>query len=197
MFDELTIESKKTASALGHPRSRQIVLELVSGARSLQELAGATGLSLSLLHYHVKRMQRFGLIQVVRKEKRAGRAVSRYRAVARRFLVPADLALHAGGSALLRELRAGLDRERASGGNGGVVYFVDPTGAPKMLRLPIETKRGAFEAWFTLFLTSQDIKALSSDLRAVFGRYSQLSGTAAHPVIGYCAFAPRRGSASR
>lgn len=196
MVDELTIESKKTASAFGQPRSRQLVLELVSGARSLQELADATGLSLSLLHYHVKRLQRFGLIRVVRKDKRAGRAVCRYRAVARRFLIPADLAPHTGDAALLRELRAALDRERASSGNAGVIYFVDPAGAPRMLRLPNETKRRAFEAWFTLFLTPQDIKALSSDLRTIFGRYSERRGAGAHAAIAYCAFA-QRGSAAR
>jgi DNA-binding transcriptional ArsR family regulator len=191
VIDTLTIDSKKAAAALEHPRSRHIILALVARARSLQELADATGLSLSLLHYHVKRLQSFGLIRVVRKEKRAGRSVNRYRAVARRFLLPGDLATRAGGAALLRELHAGLDRERASGDNAGVIYFVDAAGVPKMVRLPIETKRTAFEVWFTLFLTPHDVKALSSELRAIFGRYSQRSGTPAQAVIGYCAFAPR------
>jgi DNA-binding transcriptional ArsR family regulator len=191
VIDTLTIESKKAAAALEHPRSRQIILDMVPGARSLQELADATGLSLSLLHYHVKRLQRFGLIRVVRKDKRAGRSVNRYRAVARRFLVPGDLATHGGGAALLRELRAGLDRARARGDNADVVYFVDAAGVPRMLRRPLETKRSAFEVWFALFLTPHDIKALSGELRAMFGRYSQRSSTAAQPVIGYCAFAPR------
>ena len=157
----------------------------------MQELADVTGLSLSLLHYHVKRLQRVQLIQIVRRDKRAGRSVNRYRAVARRFVVPGDLATQAGGAALLRELRAGLDRERASGDNADVVYFVDGARAPRMVRLPSDTQTSAFEAWFTLFLTPRDIKALRGELRTIVRRYSQRRGSRTQPVIGYCAFAPR------
>jgi DNA-binding transcriptional ArsR family regulator len=191
VIDTLTIESKQAAAALERPRSRQIVLEMVTGARSLQELADATGLSLSLLHYHVKRLQRFGLIRVVRQDKRAGRSVNRYRAVARRFLVPGDLARHGGGAPLLLELRAALDRKRASGDNAGVVYFVDAAAGPRMVRLPVETKTSAFEAWFTMSLTPHEVTALRGELRAIFGRYSQRRSTGAQSMIGYCAFAPR------
>jgi DNA-binding transcriptional ArsR family regulator len=191
VIDTLTIAVKQTAAALEHPRSRQIVLALVPETRSLQELAIATGLSLSLLHYHVQRLQRFGLIRVARRDKRAGRSVNRYRAVARRFLVPGHLATQAGGAALARALRAGLDQESARGEGAGVVYCVDAAGAPKMTRLPMARTRTAFEVWVTLFLTPHDANTLSHELRAIFGRYSQRRGTAAGAVLGYCAFAPR------
>jgi DNA-binding transcriptional ArsR family regulator len=191
VIETLKIDSKKAASALEHPRSRQIVLEVVAGARSLQELADVTGLSLSLLHYHVKRLQRFGLIRVARKEKRAGRPVNRYRAVARRFVVPAYLTTHAADAALLRQLRAGLDRGRAIGASAGVAFFVDAAGVPRMTRLPMETRKSAFELWVTICLTPHDVKELSGQLRALFARYSQPNRDATQTMIGYCAFAPR------
>src|SRR5690348_3764855 len=103
MIETLTVDSRRVAAALEHPRSRQIILEMVATERSLQELANATGLSLSLLHYHVQRLLTFGLIRVVRKEKRAGRSVNRYRAVARRFLVIGSVTTRAGATALMRE----------------------------------------------------------------------------------------------
>jgi DNA-binding transcriptional ArsR family regulator len=196
VINTLKIESKQVASALEHPRSRQIVLEVVAGARSLQELADVTGLSLSLLHYHVKRLQRFGLIRVSRTDKRAGRPVNRYRAVARRFLVPEYLTTRARDAKLGRELRAGLDRERATEDSAGVAYFVDTTGLPRMTRLPTATERSAFEVWVTAFLSPHDVKELCGEIRALFGRYSQRHPHATQPTIGYCAFAPRI-SASR
>jgi DNA-binding transcriptional ArsR family regulator len=191
VIDTLKIESKKVASAFAHPRSRQIVLEVVTGARSLQELADVTGLSLSLLHYHVKRLQRFGLIRVSRTDKRAGRSVKRYRAVAHRFLVPECLTTHARDAALERELRAGLDRERVNGAPGGVAYFVDAAGVPRMTRLPMATERRAFEVWVAMYLSAHDVEELCGELRGLFRRYSQRNRHATQPTIGYCAFAPR------
>ncbi len=192
MLDTLQIDSMKAAAMLEHPRSRQILLGVVQDARSLQELADLTGLSLSLLHYHVKRLQKFGLIWVARKDRRSGRPVKRYRAVARRFLVPGHLASRAGTAELGRKLLAGLERERARGISGGVAYFVDSDGVPRMVRLPMETERNAFEIWVTVFLTRQDVKELGRELRALFARYAQRNRNSARPTIGYCAFAPDR-----
>jgi len=190
VLDTFQIESIKAAAMLEHPRSRQILLGVVQDARSLQELADVTGLSLSLLHYHVKRLQQFGLIWVERKDRRSGRPVKRYRAVARRFLVPTRFASRNGTAELGRKLRAGLDREQARGGGGGVAYFVDSGGIPRMMRVPMEGERNAFEIWVTVFLTRQEMKDLSGELRALFARYAQPNRNSARPTIGYCAFAP-------
>lgn len=197
MLDTLTIRSQAAAAALEHPRVRQIVLEVVADERSLQDLADATGLSLSLLHYHVTRLRRLGLVKVVRHDRRAGRAVKRYRAVARRFLVPAHLAKDTRSEALARELRAGLERDLATRDAAGVVYFVDASGGHRMQRLLTETNNCAFEAWITLFLTPHDTGEFSHAIRTLCARYSQQSGIDAQPVIAYCAFAPRASGSRR
>jgi len=196
MIDTLRIYSKSAAAALDRPRSRQIVLELVAAEQSLQELAKATGVSLSLLHYHVTRLRRLGLVGIARQHRRAGRPVTRYRAVARRFLVPAQIAKDLHGDALARELRGGLDRERAIHNDAAVAYFVDAAGAHRMRRLFTHKRTAAFEIWMTLFLASDDAEELASALRSLFASYSHRSRPGTRPVLAYCAFAPRAISGS-
>jgi DNA-binding transcriptional ArsR family regulator len=191
MIETLRIVSRNAAAALNHARARQIVLELVANELSLQELANATGLSLSLLHYHVTRLRALGLVRIAKKDRRPGRSVNRYRAVARRFVVPAQLAKDSHGDALARELRAGLDRERATGNAAGVAYFVDATGVHRMRRLLSQGQNSAFEVWFRLFLSSHDGEQLANDIRALFTRYSQRRDARGRPVLAYCAFAAR------
>lgn len=197
MIDTLKIHAHAAAAALEHPRSRQIVLNVITEERSLQDLADATGLSLSLLHYHVTRLRTLGLVKMVRQDRRAGRAVKRYRAVARRFWVPAHLTKDTRGEALARELRAGLEKDRATHEAAGVVYFVDASGMHRMQRHLTDTNNCAFEAWIRLLLTPHDAEELSRAIRALFARYSQKGGIDAQPVIAYCAFAQRASGSRR
>ena len=191
MHETLKIQSAPAAAALEHPTSRRILLELVAQERSLQELARATGLTLSLLHHHVGRLLALGLIEITREERRAGRPVKRYRAVARAFFVPASLGTHGAAAALARELRAGLDRERARRDDAGAAYFVDDAGAPRMRRVRGRGGQGAFEAWVTLSLTPADAENLGDEIRALFARYAHRGGGAARSILAYCAFAER------
>lgn len=196
VIEMLKIDSRQAAAALEHPRSRQIVLEVVAEERSLQQLADATGLSLSLLHYHVTRLRRLGLVKITRKDRRAGRHVKRYRAMARRFLVPSRLATDAHADALARELRAGLETDRAACDETGVVYWIDAAGRHRMSRLPMERRSCAFEVWVTLFLTRRDAERLGRDIRSLLARYSRRPRRGARPVIAYSAFAPRAHASS-
>jgi DNA-binding transcriptional ArsR family regulator len=190
MNEVLRIETARAAAALEHRQSRRIVLDLAASERSLQELARATGLSLGLLHYHVGRLRALGLVEIAREERRAGRPVKRYRAAAKRFFVPAGLA--SDDRALERELRAGLDRDRARRDDSGVAYFVDDKGAHRMRRIQGSAKTRASESWIRLSLTHQEAEDLGADLRALFARYARPAGRAgALPVIAYCAFAER------
>lgn len=191
MHETLKIQSARAAAALEHPTSRRIVLELVAKEQSSRDLARATGLTLSLLHYHVGRLLALGLIEITREERRAGRPVKRYRAVARTFFMLASLGTHGAAAALARELRAGLDRERMRRDDAGAVYFVDDAGAHRMRRVRGRGRRGAFEAWVTLSLTARDAETLGDEIRALFARYAKRGGGAPRPTLAYCAFAER------
>ena len=196
MHETLNIQSTPAAAALEHPTSRRIVLELVAKEQSSRDLARATGLTLSLLHYHVGRLLALGLIEITREERRPGRPVKRYRAVARTFFVPASLGTLGAAAALARELRAGLDRERARRDDAGAAYFVDDSGAHRMRRVHGRGRQGAFEAWVTLSLTPRDAETLSDEIRGLFARYADRGGRAARPTLAYCAFAERAATAT-
>ncbi len=191
MNETLKIQSTRAAAAFEHPTSRRIVLELVAKEQSLRELARATGLSLSLLHYHVGRLRALGLIEIAREERRPGRPVKRYRAAARTFFVPAGLEARGAGEALARELAAALQRDRIRSDDAGAAYFVDDAGAPRMRRVRGRGGQGAFEAWVTLSLTPRDAEDLGDEIRALFARYANRGGGAAHRILAYCAFAER------
>ncbi len=192
MNETLTIDSARAAAAFEHPQSRRILLQLVAGERSLQDLARNTGLSLSLLHYHVGRLRSLGLVRIAKVERRSGRPVKRYRVVAASFFVPAGLATNRAGEALARELRAGLEGDRARRDDAGVAYSVDDSGGPRMSRVRGRYQQRAFEAWITLALTSQEAEELAAAVRALFARYSRRGGGGARPVLAYCAFAETR-----
>jgi DNA-binding transcriptional ArsR family regulator len=191
MNDTLKIGSTRAAAVFAHPRSRHIVLELAAEEQSLGDLARATGLSLSLLHYHVGRLRDLRLVDVAREERRAGRPVKRYRAVARTFFVPAGLEARGADDALASELRAALQRDQARSDVTGVAYFVDDAGAHKMRHVGGRGGQGAFEAWVTLSLTPRDAESLGDEIRALFARYANRHGAAARPILAYCAFAER------
>ena len=191
MIETLKIDSPRAAAAFAHPQSRRIVLALIAEPRSLRELEEETGLSLSLLHYHVGRLCALGLIAVVGEDRRAGRPVKRYRATAKRFFVPAALASGDAGEALGRELRAGLERDRARRDDAGVEYFLDPEGRPRMSRVRGEAEAHAFELWLTLSLTTGEARSLAEEVRAVFDRYAGRTSPGARPVLAYWALAQR------
>ena len=62
----------------------------VGGECTVKEAAVQTRVPLNLMHYHVMKFLELGLLEVTRFEKRRGRAVKHYRAVADGFFVPYD-----------------------------------------------------------------------------------------------------------
>jgi DNA-binding transcriptional ArsR family regulator len=191
--DTFRVESPRAIAMFSRARSRRILLELVARDHSLAELASATGLSLSLLHYHVNRMRALGLVEVTAVGERSGRAVKRYRAVARAFLVPSHLAANSGETALAHELRAGLERDRALQAEAGVTYFVDPDGKHRMTRSSGAPNPRSFEVWAALSLSRSQAEALARDVRSLFATYADAPASAAPRTIAYCAFTERTG----
>jgi DNA-binding transcriptional ArsR family regulator len=191
--ETLKVNSRRAAAIFSRARSRRILLELVAKEQSLGELASATALSLSLLHYHVSRMRALGLVEVTAVGERSGRAVKRYRAVSRAFLVPSRLAADSGDTALARELQVGLERDRALQADAGVTYFVDRDGKHRMRRSYDDPNPRSFEVWAALSLSRSQAEALARDVRSLFARYANAPASASSPTIAYCAFTKRRG----
>ena len=188
MEERFDIATAAAAAAFASARSRAVLLALAAGERSLKQLAGTTGLKLNLLHYHVARLRALGLIEIVRSERRPGRPVKIYRAVARAFFVPARLAGGEVGEKLSAELRERLALARARGGGEGTLYSVGEDGGPRMRRLGGDEPAEGVEIWSLLDLSRSEAAALAAEMRALLGRYRGRSG---RPHLVHAALAPK------
>ncbi|OYX38889.1 MULTISPECIES: winged helix-turn-helix domain-containing protein [unclassified Sphingomonas] len=187
MLDELTIHDPAAAAAMTEPRLHGIVLALVDREQGAVELARQAQMSLSLIGHHLRRLIAFGLIVETRREPRAGRAVARYRAVARSYFVPVELSPRLSGDRLADELRAALDRTRIRSILGTRYSF---ESGPRM-RLVLDTPTpGTSELWLRLHLTPDDAAAFAVDVRALFERYRVRDGGAGPRYILHGAIAP-------
>lgn len=188
MDERFDIRTAAAAAAFANARSRAVLLALAGEERSLRQLAGTTGLRLNLLHYHVTRLQALRLIEVVRSEKRPGRPVKYYRAVARAFFVPARLIGGEVGDKLSAELRERLASARACSGEG-TLYFVGDDGGPRMRRIGSDEPAEGAELWSLLDLTRTDAAALAAEMKALLGRYR--GRAAGRPYIVHAALVPK------
>jgi hypothetical protein len=190
MNERFDIGTPAAAAAFASARSRHVLLALAWKEQSLRQLAGTTGLRLNLLHYHVTRLQTLGLIETVRTEKRPGRPVKIYRAVASAFFVPAHLAAGDVGEKLSAELRERLAAARARSGEG-TLYFAGDDGGPRMRRVGGDEPGEGVELWSLLDLSRADAAALAAEMRALIGRYRGPGRGAGRPYIVHAALAPQ------
>ena len=170
MPEVLTIGDPAAAAALALPRSRAILFALVREGASVQILSARLALSLSLVHYHVRKLCRLGLVRVERTEPRAGRPVAIYRAVADCFLVRAELAHVSPSGALHAELDAYLERDAARRPPAAILYEVGEDGVPRMRRVR-SGGSAAGEWWARLRLNDAEATSLAEEVRGVLGRY--------------------------
>jgi predicted ArsR family transcriptional regulator len=184
MFDRSYVVDLRAAASFSKPRQRRLVLEMAGRERSLKQLAEATGMPLNLLHSHIGRLLDLGLVRVVRRERRHGRPVKIYRAVAEAFFVPAHVARPS--VQLASELRRLLDREEGR----GVYYYYDERRGPTMERGPAAGGRSA-ELWRVLKLTEVQARELGRDLAALFARYERAAGRRGRQYLCYAALARR------
>lgn len=184
--DAFTVRSEKAAAVFADQR-RHLVFELARGARALKELADATGMSLPLLTYHVRRLVALGLVREQRKAPHAGKHVRRYRAVAAAFFVPAALA-PPPDEHLSAELSAALAEARQGDADGGVCYFLDQ-GRPVMRRVAARKGPPALDLWRMAMLSEADARDLAAELEKLLARFG--GGTRGKPYLIRAALAPR------
>jgi DNA-binding transcriptional ArsR family regulator len=191
MKQTMQVTNAKAAAALSNVRQRSLVLQLVGRERSLQELAGLSRMSLSLLHYHVGRLRRLGLIAIANHKPRPGRSIKYYRATARAFFVPTHLVSRMPEEQLSVELRDRLERGRRAGDNDGILFSVDERGSPRMQKLQGKTELPYAEYWLNMKLSNADAQALANDMKSVFRRYQQRTTSRGRDYIAHCALAPK------
>ncbi|SMB83947.1 helix-turn-helix domain-containing protein [Deinococcus hopiensis] len=83
-----TVESVRAATFLADPEQRRFIEPFLGRECTVQRAAVELRVTPNSVLYRVRRMVSLGLVEVVREEARAGRAVRIYRSVADRFFVP-------------------------------------------------------------------------------------------------------------
>lgn len=164
--------------------------------RSLSELRQQLGLPFSKLHYHVARLLAAKLLAVSRIQKRAGRPVRFYRAVAERFVVAQESLPALPGEALSAQLRQSLQDQIGRAGEVSLLYGPGPAPAGFEVRLQRPQVQGpsrGMELWRILQLTPNGRTALAKEFAELFQRYARAEPEpGAEPFIVHAAFAPKQ-----
>jgi len=162
----------------------QEVHTLTSAARSLQRSTGAVA-------YWIPRLLAAGLIEHLGDEARAGRAMPRYRGVARQVVVPFEqvpfdrrVALLDGGRLrVLRRFLDGIDEVLTDSHGYGLGFSNSPDGgmAITMVEDPAASAARSYtDSWATLYLGPDDALALAQELEALVERYASRGGPRRH-----------------
>lgn len=91
----MTITDSTQARLMVHPEFSPLIDALIGQELSISALAQQAKLPLDTVHYRVKKLLKAGLLREVRQEKRAGRAIRIYSAVADSFFIPYSSFTHA------------------------------------------------------------------------------------------------------
>lgn len=83
------LETYEQLKVISDPLRTKMLIHLVERPHTGQMLAQELNLSRAKVLYHLRELEKYGIIQLVRKEERAGNVLKFYQAVARGF-IPAD-----------------------------------------------------------------------------------------------------------
>ena len=187
----LRIEAPDQVAVFLDSKRRRILVSFMGRERSLSEAAAALAIPLNLLAYHVGRLLRLGLLQVVREQKRAGRPIRYYRAAADSFLIPAAAMGRRVGDGLTAELRSALDRADPLSGASDMLVVLDEAGKPRLERRGGNLDADACEYWRVLTLDRDQARLLTRDLRALLRRYEGTPGRGKRPYLAHVGLARR------
>lgn len=190
MRDPITIDDPRAAAVFRNLRQRQLMFCLMEKERSLGDLGEACGTALNLLHYHVGRLISLGLAEICGIRNRAGAPVKLYRATAKAFFIPAELA-GTPTDPLHDKLREALERSLA-GTCKGVLYTHGQAGAH--MRLVRDSKPGArtWEIWAELELSDADAVTLAEELKSVLRKYANRRARPRRRYVVHAALAPHQ-----
>lgn len=85
MRDTLTISTVEQIQALGHPVRQHVLRLLTREPLTNKQMATRIGISPGKLHFHVRELERAGLIEIVEERPKGGVVEKYYRAVAANF----------------------------------------------------------------------------------------------------------------
>jgi DNA-binding transcriptional ArsR family regulator len=165
---DVTIDDPGAVRALAHPARLTVVDELYQGLeRTASELAELTGLSPSAMSYHLRALERWGIVE--RGDPRDDARERPWRAAGRTLRLTSDRASAAAADVIagvsLRQLRDAFRRWALVEAREGEAWR-DAAGMNRSF----------------LWLTEEEVAALSAELKAVLTRYTGDRDAAHHPA---------------
>ena len=191
----LVVRDPEHARLLLNARTRTHLAPFLGEARSVSEVAQATGTKANTMLRRVQRFVRAGLLEVVEERPRRGRPIRTYRAVAEVFFVPFEASAAADLDAALAEREAPVARvlrrsvvraRREAIGTWGTRIYRDARGQvqvhmavrPEADVAPLDPDGPAvLSAWREgVTLDYADAKALQRELVALLEKYEGKRG---------------------
>lgn len=90
----MTIETYDQLKALGDPLRSEIMMQLVMQPYTVQQLSELLNIPRGQIHYHLKNLEKNGLVQLVKTEEKNGILQKFYQAKARDFAISEKLLPH-------------------------------------------------------------------------------------------------------
>jgi len=190
LISTMRITEERLAQVFLDSWKRRLLLGFASEPLSVSQAAERAGQPLARIHYHVLDLLKKGLLRVDREEKRKGRPIKYYRAVATAFFVPLELLDRSPGAGLAAELRARLDEELFNSPDDGIMFY-SKDDEPRVSWFGQSRQSGsAGEFWQIVNLTEESVQAFAAELRALMNKYDRKTGEG-RTFLLHAAFAPR------
>jgi predicted transcriptional regulator len=184
-----TVDDPKAAKFLAAPDRAYFLYPFIGQERSVADVAKQYALATNTVLYRVQSLVKLGLIKETRIERRRGRPVRYYRAIADALFVPLKRTQLADLAAMIDQWSQSLQPLYAEsiartlldqGGDWGV--RISREGNGQLLIAPAqrpeyfydyfnEDAPAIIEGWFDFWLDGADAKALQQDLMALYFKY--------------------------
>lgn len=215
--ETVVITSLEAGRLLSDPDKLTLLCPFFSGAYTVKEAAELLGLTLNAAYLQMQRFYQAGLLEVVRKLPRAGRAVKVYTVSATAFFVPLKLLEGETRETLLgRTTRSWEDKlvqgilkaeafdDRSCGvrvalGDEGklVSGFVTSTEGDRSDRME-QGAPAVLDMWLSLHFTKEVAKSFQCELHELGLKYCKLfDDTQGEPYILRLAMAPQSNGSER
>jgi DNA-binding transcriptional ArsR family regulator len=156
----LRFENPRSIRALAHPARLAIIDALAAGEElTATQCAELTGLSPSATAYHLKLLERYGLVETA--PQRPDRRERPWRATGRQFQADLDTSTPAGAAAAAAVAAAYFDTNRAI-----AVEFTESSAAE-----PDQWREAAALANADLWLSAEELRRVADELAAVLQPY--------------------------
>jgi DNA-binding transcriptional ArsR family regulator len=157
--EQFVIRDVVTLKSLADPLRLQVLLEMQDGPRTVKEVASTLGVPQTRLYYHVKILERNGLIHVAGRRMVSGIEERSYQATAKSWTISPELASSVPESGLLKAMLDVLGAELSVALADDSKPIGDPSGTVPAL---------SFTRWW---LTQDEVADVQSRLFALMEDY--------------------------